>query len=333
MVFIHDDSRQVGMIDVRRRRTTMKRLLLVLAVALIALVGCAQPAPTPTAVEPTSTSPFAQPTPSYSVEVTEDLEYLKVLQSDEPVQKLDVYAPTEPGPWPVVVLHHGRYQTKDNPLYSSFSEELAGRGLVVFVPQRRTTCHTLFECAENNGAELLEVYESWACAIRFARERAADYGGDPESLVVFGHGSAGLETALMGDDLEQEWEEFASNRGGPLPQTECLAAGGSADAETFVAYGGEYDFYEELKDSDPELWEMTDYFALIGRGPSLRMHLVFGELANPANIEVAGDLHEALVDAGYDATVTILPGEKWEIPWEGPQREALVQAILEEARH
>ena len=78
---------------------------------------------------------------------------------------------------------------------------------------------------------------------------------------------------------------------------------------------------------------MTDYFALIGRGPSLRMHLVFGELANPAFIEKAGEFREALVDAGYDATVTILPGEKWEIPWEGPQREALIQAILEEARH
>jgi hypothetical protein len=267
------------------------------------------------------------------VEVTEDIEYLTLLQADEPVQELDVYAPTEPGPWPVVVLHHGGYQTKDNPIYSSFAEELAGRGLVVFVPQRRTTCNLLFECAENDGAELLEVYESWACAIRFAEETAADYGGDPESLVVFGHGSAGLETVLMGEDLEQEWEEFASNRGGPLPQTECLAAGGSAEVETFVSYGGEYDFYEELEDSDPELWEMTDYFALIGRGPSLRMHLVFGELANPALIEKAGEFREALVDAGYDATVTMLPGGKWEIPWEGPQREALIQVILEEARH
>jgi len=265
------------------------------------------------------------------VEVTTDVEYVTLLEPDAPVQKLDVYAPTEPGPWPVVVVHHSGYQNKDNPMYASFAEELAGRGVVVFVPQRRTTCATLFECAENDGAELLEVYECWACAVRFARESAADYGGDAGRVAVFGHGSAGLESALMGDAVQQLWEEFASQRGGPPSQTDCLAGGVSADVDAFVGYGGEYDWYEALKDRDPELWEMTSYFALIGAGPSLRVHLVFGELANPAYIERSGELHGALVDAGYDATVTLLPGEKWEIPWSGAQREALIQMILEVA--
>ncbi len=217
-------------------------------------------------------------------------------------------------------------------MYASFAEELAGRGVVVFVPQRRTTCATLFQCAENDGAELLEVYECWACAVRFARESAADYGGDAGRVTVFGHGSAGLESALMGDAVHQLWEEFASQRGGPPPQTDCLAAGVSADVDAFVGYGGEYDWYEALKDRDPELWEMTSYFALIGAGPTLRVHLVFGEMDNPSYIERSGELHGALVDAGYDATVTLLPGEKWEIPWSGPQREAFIQLMLKEAR-
>lgn len=312
----------------------MKKFSLVLTVVLITVLGCAPgAAPTPTAVAPisTPTPTFVQPTPAYTVEVTKDVEYVTLLAPDAPVQKLDVYAPTEPGPWPVVVVHHSGYQTKDNPMYSSLAEELAGRGLVVFVPQRRTTCATLFECAENNGAELLEVYESWACAVRFARERAADYGGDAGRITVFGHGSAGLESALMGDDLQQSWEEVVSHRGGPPPQTDCVAGGVSAGADAFVAYGGEYEWYEALRDRDPELWELTSYFALIGRDPSLRVHLVFGELANPSYIERAGKLHEALVDAGYDATLTILPGEKWQIPSSGPQREAFIQVILEEA--
>ena len=313
----------------------MKRLLLVLAVVLITVLGCAPgAAPTPTPVAPisTPTSTFVQPTPAYTVEVTKDVEYVTLLEPDAPVQKLDVYAPTEPGPWPVVVVHHGWYQSKDNPMYPSLGEELAGRGVVVFVPQRRSPCATLFECVENNGMELLEVQECWACAVRFARESAADYGGDGGWVTVFGQGSSGLETAFIGDDLQQVWEEVASNRGGPPPQTDCLAGGDSAHVDAFIGYGGNYHFYEDLSESDPDLWELTSPFGLIGRNPSLLIHLVHGGLGNPAYIERAVELREALVNAGYDATQTLLGEAKWQIPSSGPDREALIQMILEVAR-
>ncbi len=261
----------------------MKGLLLVLTVVLITVLGCAPGAgPAPTAVPPTSTSEFVQPTPSYTVEVTKDVEYVTLLQPDAPVQKLDVYAPTEPGPWPVVVVNHGGFQSKDNTIYTSFADELAGRGTVVFVPERRSPCSTLYECVENNGMDLLEVYESWACGVRFVRESAADYGGDGGTVTVFGHGYAGLDTALIGDDLQQLWEEFASNRGGPPPQTDCLAAGDSAHVDTFIGYGGDFHFYERLSESDPELWELTSPFGLIGRNPSLLVHLVHGGMATPS---------------------------------------------------
>jgi len=311
----------------------MKKVFLVLTVVLVAVLGCAPgAAPTPTEVAPTSTSTWVQPTPSYSVEVTKDIEYVTLLQPDASVQELDVYAPTEPGPWPVVVVMHAWFQSKDTTAYSSFAEELAGRGVVVFVPQRRSPCSMLSECAEDNGRDLREVHESWACAVRFARERAADYGGEPGWVTVFGHDSSGLETALIGDDPQQAWEEFASNRGGPPPQTECLAGEDSAHVDAYIGYGGDYDFYERLRDSDPDLWKMISFFGVIGRGPSLPVHLVFGGMANPAYIDKAEEYQEELVNAGYDATLTLLPEGKSEIPWSGPDREALIQLILEVAR-
>jgi hypothetical protein len=316
-----------------RRRCRMKRFLLAVTVVLITVLGCAPgAAPTPAEVAPTSTSTFVQPTPSYSVEVTQDIEYVKLLEPDQPVQKLDVYAPAEPGPWPVVVLMHGWFQSKDATAYSSFAEELAGGGVVVFVPQRRSPCSLLSECAADNGRDLREVHESWACAVRFARQAAADYGGDPGWVTVFGHESAGLETALMGDDVERAWEEFASSRGGPSAQTECLAVEDSAQVDAYIGYAGDYDFYERLSESDPDLWKMTSFFGVIGKGPGLRVHLVFGEMGNPTHIERAEAYHEQLVDASYDATLTLLPEGRFEIPWSGPAREALIQLILEEAR-
>ncbi len=311
----------------------MKTAFLVLMVVLVTVFGCAPGgAPAPTEVAPTSTSTFVQPTPSYSVEVTEDIEYLTLLEPDAPVEMLDVYAPTEPGPWPVVVLMHAWFQSKDTVAYSSLAEELAGRGLVVFVPQRRSPCLMLSECTEDNGRDLREVHESWACAVRFARERAADYGGEPGWITVFGHDSSGLETALMGDNLQQVWDEFASNRGGPPSQTECLAGKDSAHVDAYVGYSGDYDFYERLSESDPDLWKVSSFFGVIGSGPSLPVHLVFGEMANPAWVEKAEEYHQVLVDAGYDAALTLLPEGRSEIPWSGPDREELIQLILEVAR-
>lgn len=287
-------------------------------------------APTPTAVPPTPT--FVQPTTAYTVEVTKDVEYVTLLAPDAPVQELDVYAPTEPGPWPVVVLMHGWYQNKDNPIYASFGEELAGRGVVVFVPQRRSESATLYEYVQDNGRDIREVQGSWACAIRFARERAADYGGDPDRITVLGHGASGLETAFFGDDLQQLWEEFASLRGGPPPQTDCLGGGDSARVDAYIGYGGDLHFYERLSESDPELWELTSPFAVIGRNPSLLIRLVHGGMANPSYIERAVEYHEDLVNAGYDATQTLLGDADWQIPFSGPDREALIQLILEVAR-
>lgn len=217
-------------------------------------------------------------------------------------------------------------------MYSGLAKELAGRGVVVFAPSRRSEVATLFEGAENNGMVFREVWESWACAYRFAREMAADYGGDPARLTVFGHETSGLQSAFMGDDLQQTWEEFAAQRGGPPPQTECLVDGGTAQVDAFVGYSGEFEWYEELKDKDPELWALTSPLHLSDRDPRLRLHFVFGEQDNPAYIEEAVQYHQALVNAGYDAALTLLPDEGWRISFSGPGREALIQIILEEAR-
>jgi len=311
----------------------MKKVFVVLTVVLVTVLGCAPgAAPTATEVAATSTSTFVQPTPSYAVEVSKDIEYLRLLEPDAPVLMLDVYAPSEPGPWPVVVLMHAWYQSKGTSAYTGLADELAGRGAVVFVADRRSPCTLLSECAADNGRDLREVHESWACAVRFARERAADYSGDPEWITVFGHDSSGLETALLGDDPQQAWEEFASNRGGPPPQTECLAGEDSAHVDAYIGYGGDYDFYERLRDSDPDLWKMTSFFGVIGRGPSLPLHLVFGEMANPAYIDMAEEYQDELVNAGYDATLTLLPEGRDTIPWSGPGHEELIQLILDVAR-
>jgi hypothetical protein len=311
----------------------MKKVFSLLTLVLVALVGCAPGAPpSPTEVTATSTSTFLEPTPSYAVEVTKDIEYLTLLEPDAPVQTLDVYAPTEPGPWPVVVVMPGWMQSKEYPVFTTLGEDLAGRGVVVFVPQRRSKAATLVEYVQENGREIREVHESWACGVRFARERAADYGGDAGRVTVFAVEGAGLELAFIGDDLQEAWDEVASNRGGPPPQTECAAVEGSAHVDAYIGYHGDYDFYERLSESAPDLWKLTSPFALVGRNPGLQVYLIHGGMAQETYIQRAVLLHEALVEAGYDATQMLLGEAEEQIPWSGPDREELIQLILEVAR-
>ena len=172
---------------------------------------------------------------------------------------------------------------------------------------------------------------------RFARAKAADYGGDPERVTLVGHsagGAVGLGGALGGDDLGPLWDTFASARGGPPPQVDCLADGASAYPEAFVGYGGAYPMLEFLKEDDPELWELASPYALAGGNPELQVRFIHGEWDSmiPAEgVELSRQLLDALADAGYNATWTTVDAGHQFSPT-GPTGELVVQMILEAAR-
>lgn len=304
---------------------------------LCLLLASCGPAPRATAVvaptlaPPTATA-AATPTPAYKVRVTKDVEYAKPLEADAPALKLDVYAPAEPGPWPVVVVIHAGFQTKDSLRYTSLANELTGSGAVVVIPQHRSLAATVLEATQENGREYREVDESCACAVRFARENAARYGGDPGQVTMFSDHGRGLEAAFMGDHLHPRWEQVASIRGGPPQQVECLSGGDTAHVDAFVELSGDYQALEVLKDSEPDLWAVTSPYALLGGNPTLVVRLLFGEQLGTAQLERTQAYYEALRSAGYDAALTILPDTRYEIPWSGPDLETLLQVILEAAR-
>jgi len=71
------------------------------------LAACGKPRlpSTPTSIPPTATATESAIT--LPVDISKDVVYTKPLQPDVSEQKLDVYAPAEPGAWPVVVFAHG----------------------------------------------------------------------------------------------------------------------------------------------------------------------------------------------------------------------------------
>jgi len=234
---------------------------------LIVLTGCrftvtpaATPTPTDTPTPVPTDTPTPTPTPSitaaapvsptlaatefpvtFPVTVTEDAVYAIALQPDvsPPEWRLDVYAPTEPGAWPVVVFVHGYSESKV--AGARLGRAIAEQGAVVFTVD--WPARGLEAAVSENGKGFRDMSETLACALCFVRARASDYGGDATRVTVVGWslgGGAGVQIALVGDDLDRRWEEFASLRGGPPQQVECKVSGDPAHVDTFVGIAGAY---------------------------------------------------------------------------------------------
>ena len=96
---------------------------------------------TPTqAVTPTeaaTTSSVAAPTTTQAgpeIEIIRDVPYLAQQREGWDPPLLDVYAPQQTGPWPLVVMLHGAARTRDIPTTPTWATKVAQRGAVVFVP-------------------------------------------------------------------------------------------------------------------------------------------------------------------------------------------------------
>lgn len=133
-----------------------------------------------------STSLPADPAPFTE---TSDLVYRTI---DGVELLMDVFTPAGDGPWPVVVSFHGLSNSgKDIRDTVVVAEEAATRGMVVFTPTW---------IAGDPFPITIETVETWddtvSCAVSFAQQNAAEYGGDPTKTVVDGF-SAGAGAALL----------------------------------------------------------------------------------------------------------------------------------------
>jgi acetyl esterase/lipase len=224
--------------------------------------------------------------------VTRDIIYANVGEWDA---NLDVYVPSDPGPWPVVVVAHGAGQRRRN--FAPLAEAIASQGAVVFNIEVQFTVPFL------TGIERL------ACAVRFARATAPDYDGDPNRITIVGNSAgaaSGVVVGLAGDDFEEG----------------CVVSDVSALPDALVAFEGPYEFattnygdmadHTFLKQEDPELLEAIDPYSHIGRNPDLQIRLIHGDDVDyfwyDTILEESIGLHQALTDAGYDVELIVVEG-------------------------
>ncbi|MCP4303400.1 MAG: alpha/beta fold hydrolase [bacterium] len=146
-------------------------------------------------------------------------------------ERLDIYAPAEPGEWPVVVLAHGGTFSRKS--MRSLATALASRGAVVYAA-------SYLDTAPEEGVKDL------SCAIRYVGSTAADHGGRLDRLVVVGHslgGAIGFLASTSGENHTPSW---------------CVAPEAWVEVTGFVGYEGPYDIAYEARMNDVTGLEQSD---------------------------------------------------------------------------
>jgi predicted esterase len=197
------------------------------------------------------------------ITITRDIRYIAQQREGWDPPLLDVYAPKQAGPWPLVVMLHGAGANKGYSYYPDWATKVAQRGAVVFVPDWGIVINKFgmfgpvtLTPKELRAALPVEIGDV-AAIICFARATGPTYGGDPENLTLFGH-SGGANQALM--------EPFS----GAAASEGALAGAGSSIPESVVLFDADYllagtSMWDEVLAGEPSVMQLITPWPSLGR--------------------------------------------------------------------
>jgi acetyl esterase/lipase len=221
------------------------------------------PAGQTTAVTPVP-APSASTAGATRLRVDHDVSYERTSEVLAP-GILDVYAPAAEGTWPVVVMLHGTPSDVSKEFLAEHAIRVARLGFVVF---DAAWGHQRGAFADLDPLAYATATTSQAaCAIAFARARAADYGGDPSALIVFGHSGG----AAMGS---------VAAFGGSRPSEGCLGGSEVGMVDALVTWEGEFMLAPEFDptlESEPAVFETITPWAYLPRRPDLPVFMLLSE--------------------------------------------------------
>ncbi len=214
---------------------------------------------------------------------------------DYPAQKVILWGPEErdPSAEPLPVLlfaHGGSWRSGDPEDYSFIARAFVPEGFIVALAGYR-----LVNDDAPDGV-YPAMLEDTAQAIIATQGAVANYGGDPDRIILMGHSAGAYNVVMAG--LERAW---------------LAERGADADAlRAMIGLSGPYDFYPFTSDStiaafgpsnDPEATQTFNHV----RGDAAPMLLIHGEkdsLVRPRNsIELA----KLIETAGGQATLSLYP--------------------------
>lgn len=206
--------------------------------------------------------------------------------------QLDVYVPSGPGSFPIVVL----VGPGGRGYLASFAGHLARLGILVF--------NADFRDVAGSGGGYPAGFQDVACAIRFARSQASVYGGDAGPVTLAGHSLGGW----VGSVVALDPTEF---EGG------CLADG-SGRPDAFVGLSGNYqiDGGENASDLYPFFGGSAAVTAQaraasnpfnFATGTPIPVRLVAGTADETVDPAQSIALNAFLLNRGWNVALTLVP--------------------------
>jgi pimeloyl-ACP methyl ester carboxylesterase len=150
--------------------------------------------------------------------------------SDGDPSTVDIYLTDTPGRPTVVLLHGWGFPGGSGPAVNlaPFAEEIAKLGSTVFY----FGWHTNDGFSADSAADL-------SCVGGFVSARAAEYGADPDTVVVVGHSMGGATGSKL-----------ALSSFGLVPGADCVESGETPTPYAFLGIGGNYGWIAQPLDDD-----------------------------------------------------------------------------------
>jgi acetyl esterase/lipase len=304
----------------RRSSRIRARLLIPIVVLFLLAAGCgsdsdgAEAEPTTTAAAATTTIPEAEPAEG-NVQRFPNIDYTGTGAS---LRMMDVWAPTEPGDWPAVVIVHG-VGRQSMASFQPMAKAIAEQGAVAY------------NIDVDDTIPFITAIQQVACAVRFAESRTEDFGGDGSRIVLLGNSIGAPVAIVVAFDVDQ----FS----GP-----CAVEDAPGHVDAFVGYEGDFEYlrsgdyfridHRYLEEDDPELFALMNPANHIGSNPDLVVKLIAGvdedEMWYDVPPAVTEDFGRQLETAGYDVEVTILEGAT-HVDVMNPDTEAFQEVVAQTA--
>lgn len=201
----------------------------------------------------------------------------------------DVFAPGDADGLPVVVMLHGTGGERQ--VMEPLARAVAAKGAVVYVPDW-PVIDQMAALPADDDEPFRRQAEAVVCALRYARRTAADFGGDPDDLTVFGHSggaAAGARVALVEAPL-------------PWPGIDCDPTL-SHLPERFIATGGDFVGLYQYSTRCPDLFEPYDPMTIEPTNADLEVRLIHGYYDTAVDARVSLLFDEHLTVCGIDSAV------------------------------
>jgi acetyl esterase/lipase len=209
---------------------------------------------------------------------------------------LDVWAGDDLDDAPVLVVFHGI--PTDRQVTRDVAAEFADRGYVVF------NADWQFNSEAPSFATGGNVHA--ACAVRFARQHAERYGGNPDEVATLGYSAGGAVSALLGLNGNAITGQCSNDETLSAEPDRVIALAGMFEYQLLESAG--ITFGPMLREQDPELWATINPYEQLDQAAGVPALLIHGADDDVIPLASTERFAAALTGNGADVTTEVLPG-------------------------